>query len=224
MGVLRRTEVCNAVVAADLAEQANFGDDRSTALPLLGVRAVQSSHILKSGSRAFTLIELMLVMTMLLVVLGVAFPSLRGFFRGRNLDSEARRLLSLTRYGQSRAVAEGVPMVLWIDAKQRSYGLEAAAGYLDQDDHAVEFVLDENLSLRATMPILTTTTASQWSEPAPTANSLPMIRFLPDGFISPNSPEQIVLTERDNHSIRLLQSSNRLSYEIQTSYIPNSRR
>jgi type II secretion system protein H len=62
--------------------------------------------------RAFTLIELILVMTILLVVMAVAFPSLRGFFRGRNLDSEARRILALTRYGQSRAVAEGVPVVL----------------------------------------------------------------------------------------------------------------
>jgi type II secretion system protein H len=81
--------------------------------------------------RAFTLIELILVMTILLVVMAVAFPSLRGFFRGRNLDSEARRILALTRYGQSRAVAEGVPVVLWIDSKQRTYGLEAAAGRFD---------------------------------------------------------------------------------------------
>ena len=67
----------------------------------------------------FTLIELMLVLTLLLIVIGVAFPSLQHFFRGRNLDSEARRFLSLTRYGQSRAVSEGVPMVLWIDARNR---------------------------------------------------------------------------------------------------------
>src|SRR6187551_2505075 len=89
-------------------------------------------------SIAFTLIELMLVMTILLIVMAVAFPSLRGFFRGRNLDSEARRLLSLIRYGQSRAANEGVPMVLWIDAKRRTYGLEAATGYLDVDEHAVD--------------------------------------------------------------------------------------
>jgi type II secretion system protein H len=167
-----------------------------------------------SPGRAFTLIELMLVMTMLLIVLAVAFPSLRGFFRGRNLDSEARRVLALTRYGQSRAVAEGVPMVLWIDAKQRTFGLQAAAGYFDRDDRAVEFALDEDLRLEATLPMVTYTTG-QWNEPAPVAGSLPMIRFLPDGFISESSPEQIVLTERDNHAIAVVQSANRLSYEIQ---------
>jgi type II secretion system protein H len=172
---------------------------------------------------AFTLIELMLVMTILLIVMAVAFPSLRGFFHGRNLDSEARRLLALTRYGQSRAANEGVPIVLWIDAKRRTYGLEAAAGYLDEDKYAVDFVLDENLSLQATVPIPSPTT-SQWKEPAPVAGSLPMIRFLPDGFIGESSPEQIVLTERDNHAIGLVQSANRLNYEIQANYTPAGRR
>jgi Tfp pilus assembly protein FimT len=165
----------------------------------------------------------MLVMTILLIVMAVAFPSLRGFFHGRNLDSEARRLLSLIRYGQSRAANEGVPMVLWIDAKQRTYGLEAAAGYLDVDEHAVDFVLDEDLSLQATVPILSTT-SSQWKEPAPTAGSLPMIRFLPDGFIGESSPERITLTERDNHAIGIVQTTNRLTYEIQANYTPIARR
>src|ERR1051325_11002931 len=91
-----------------------------------------------SGARAFTLIELILVMAMLLIVLAVSFPSLKGFFRGRDLDSEARRFLSLTRYGQSRAVSEGVPMVLWIDAQQKTYGLRAQTGYADTDTNAVQ--------------------------------------------------------------------------------------
>jgi type II secretion system protein H len=202
--------------------------DQSSGNALLGKRAGQSlfAPIRRSshgGTRAFTLIELMLVMTILLIVLAVAFPSLRGFFSGRNLDSEARRLLALTRYGQSRAANEGVPMVLWIDSKRRTYGLEAAAGYLDEDDHAVDFVLDENLSLEATVPILATA-SSQWKEPAPVAGSLPMIRFLPDGFIGESSPETIVLTERDQHAIGIVQSANRLNYEIQANYTRAGRR
>src|SRR5262245_50618644 len=75
--------------------------------------------------RAFTLIELILVMALLAIVLTVVGTSLGRFFRGRTLDSEARRLLSLTRYGQSRAVADGIPMVLWIDPDQHRYGLQA---------------------------------------------------------------------------------------------------
>src|SRR5207237_3488429 len=97
--------------------------------------------------RAFTLIELILVMAMLLIVLSVAFPSLKGFFRGRNLDSEARRFLALTQYGQSRAVSEGIPMVLWIDARRGAYGLQVQPGYVDSDNKAVQFALGDALQL-----------------------------------------------------------------------------
>ena len=53
--------------------------------------------------RGFTLIELVVVMTLLVTVIALASPSLAGFFRGRALDAEARRMMSLTRLGQSRA-------------------------------------------------------------------------------------------------------------------------
>src|SRR5882762_3727281 len=113
--------------------------------------------ILRTGKRknvevrsGFTLIELMLVMAMLLIVLGVAAPSLSNFFRGRTLDSEARRFVSLTRYGQSRAVSEGVPVVLWIDAKQGAYGLKQGAGYTDLDTKAVNFDLNKDLVIEVT--------------------------------------------------------------------------
>src|SRR5947208_14826453 len=94
-------------------------------------------------AQAFTLIELTLVMALLLIVFGVALPSLKGFFRGRSLDSEARRFLSLTRYGQSRAVSEGVPMVLWIDTRRVADALQQQAGYTDGDSNAVRFALSE---------------------------------------------------------------------------------
>src|SRR6266850_7624427 len=70
----------------------------------------------------FTLIELILVMSLLIIAVGLSFPALQDFFRGRGLDSEARRFLSLVRYGQSRAVSEGIPMLLWVDAREGTYG------------------------------------------------------------------------------------------------------
>ena len=96
---------------------------------------------------AFTLIELILVMAMLLIVFGVAFPSLKGFFRGRHLDSEARRFLSLTRYAQSRAVAEGIPILLWIDARRGMYGLQAQPTYTEADRNAVNFNVSDDVQL-----------------------------------------------------------------------------
>jgi type IV fimbrial biogenesis protein FimT len=75
--------------------------------------------------RAFTLIELVLVLALLVVITSLAAPAMSNFIRGRALDSEARRLFSLMHAAQSRAVSEGMPMVLWVDEKSGSYGFEA---------------------------------------------------------------------------------------------------
>ena len=47
--------------------------------------------------------------------------------------------------------------------------------------------------------------------------TLPTIRFLPDGTISSTSPTQLVLTARDGSSLWLVQTSDKLSYEIRNS-------
>lgn len=173
--------------------------------------------------RGFTLIELMLVLALLSIVLAVAFPSLRNFFRGRNLDSEARRFLSLTRYGQNRAVSEGVPMILWIDAKQGAYGLQAQAGFLDQDDKAVEYALDETLEVEVSAPPVLAT-GSQRALVAAVGGNLPAIRFTPDGFINEASPDRVILRQGKDEEIWITQSDNHLNYEIQSGHLPPSRR
>src|SRR5882672_515047 len=103
----------------------------------------QRVWVLKNKITAFTLIELILVMALLSIVLAVSAPALSGFFNGRTIDSEARRLVSLTRYGQSRAVSEGVPTILWIDARKNTYGLRTQTGYTDNDTNTVQFTLDK---------------------------------------------------------------------------------
>ena len=164
----------------------------------------------------FTLVELMLVMALLVIMLGFVAPSLSRFFRGRNLDSEARRLLSLTRYGQSRAVSEGVPMLLWLDPKLGTYGLKAQTGYTDRDQKAVEYTLAQDLQMEVQMsPRMQT---NFWTM-APKQSKLnqPTICFLPDGFISETSPDRILLREtRDNDAVWIGASANHLAYEIQT--------
>src|ERR1035438_9877383 len=95
-------------------------------------------------SPAFTLIELILVMAILIMAVSVTAPTLSHFFRGRTLNSEARRLLALTRSGQSRAASEGLPMDLWVDAEQGTFGLEAEPSYETSDSKAVDFTLDRS--------------------------------------------------------------------------------
>ena len=172
--------------------------------------------------RAFTLVELILVMALLLIVMCVALPSLKGFFRGRNLDSEARRFLSLARYGQSRAVSEGVPMVLWIDARRGAYGLQQQAGYTDGDSNAVRFALSEDMRVEVQMPVVVMP-SSRLNQTVPGVGYVPMIRFTPDEFIGENSPDRIVFRQGANDAIGIIESANRLKYEMQASHSPNLR-
>lgn len=162
----------------------------------------------RQPTRAFTLIELILVMALLVAMISVTAPSLSSFFRGRALDSEARRLLALTRAAQSRAVSEGLPMLLWVDVELHSYGVDQETPPRDGDPKALEFALDESLSLEPGK-----------TSPVPVrGKSLPAIRFMPDGLADESSPTTLHLTSTDNASLWLVQTTNRVSYEIRNSF------
>ena len=169
----------------------------------------------RPGGRAFTLIELIVVMTMLAVVISVTAPVLSRFFHGRVLDSEARRLLALTRHGQSRAVSEGIPMVLWVDTDQHAYGLQEEPGYEDTDPKAVGFALNPELQL----DVIQADGSSGLA-----AGMQGVIRFQPDGSISEGSAEGLRVSEQDGAEIWLIRSLNRLNYEIATNAIESVRR
>lgn len=160
-------------------------------------------------------------MAMLLIVLSVAAPSLGRFFRGRSLDSEARRFVSLTRYGQGRAAAEGIPMVLWIDMRQGAYGLEAEAGYTETDGRAVEFRFGDDLEVEVELPLDEARSGQRNRSPRIEAE-LAEIRFTPDGFISESSPERIIMSQGDAGVIWIGLSRNQLYYEIQTNDLPRN--
>ena len=190
----------------------------------LGPRCGQ--QCLRARANAFTLIELILVMAVLTIAVSVTAPALANFFRGRALDSEARRLLSLTRQGHSRAISEGIPMELWLDSASGSYGLEAEPSYEPIDPRKVDFTLDKDLQLE----VLERNTAKNGSvgglgngmglavgaEVASNHPNLPKIRFLPDGTISESSPEKVRVVGRDGIGLWVTQTRSRLSYEIAT--------
>jgi prepilin-type N-terminal cleavage/methylation domain-containing protein len=176
--------------------------------------------------RAFTLIELILVMALLTIVISLTAPKLSRFFHGRTLDSEARRLLALTRSGQSRAVSEGVPMDLWVDAELGTFGLEAEPSYETSDPKAVDFTLDGGLQLAmvnktVVAPVVTMNRSLQTSTASvPRVNlvhaGLPTIRFLPDGSIADTSPQMLHLTSGDSGSLWLALSRDASNYEIRS--------
>ena len=96
---------------------------------------------------AFTLIELILVMAILTMAIALITPKLSRFFEGRALDSEVSRFVSLTRYAQSRAASEGIPMMLWINPRGGSYGLQQETGYTEGDSKATDFVIGDGLKI-----------------------------------------------------------------------------
>lgn len=193
--------------------------------PACGVGGKVVLRAPRADRRAFTLIELILVMAILTMAVAVTAPVLSTFFRGRTLDSEARRMLALTHLGQNRAVAEGVPMDLWFDGASGKFGLEAERSYETADAHAVEYDIDGGLKLEvgaAAAPTLTSLSLARM-QPVSTASvrkvtlshpGLPTIRFLPDGTLGENSPQKLRLTARDGSSLWLVQATDRLSYEI----------
>ena len=151
-------------------------------------------------------------MTLIVIATSLSAPKMASFFRGRALDQEARRLLSLTHYGQSRAISEGVPVILWIDATARTYGLEIQEGYAYDDPRAVSYEIDRDLTLE--------TTASE--EPPPYEDEGEVksttrregIVFLPDGLVDPTSVSRIVVRQGSEDAIALVSASNGLAYEL----------
>jgi len=165
-------------------------------------------------------------MAILTMAISITAPTLSRFFRGRELDSEARRFLALTRNGQSRAVSEGLPMDLWVSPDEGRFGLEAEPSYDNNDPRKVDLQLETGLQIRIETGAVSASTNSATAGQAPSVASvprtmlvqpgLPTIRFMPDGSIADTSPQCICLLGRDGLALWLKQSRNRLTYEIKS--------
>jgi len=127
-------------------------------------------------------------------------------------------------------------MLLWIDEKERRYGLEEQASYTDIDPKAVEFALDKNLEIEIindqllpVNPLVNTLTpgmtfnsiaarrAQAQLNESITRNvhrNLPAIRFQPDGTIADTSPQALRVKGLEDEALWVALSTNRLNYEI----------
>ena len=155
--------------------------------------------------RAFTLIELILVLSLLVIITSIAAPAMAKFIRGRALDSEARRFAALIHAGQSRAVSEGATMMLWVDEKQNAYGLQAETSGQNGDAKAEELSVDSTLQI---------TVLSIGAGTPTTFKDLPAIKFSADGTVDENSPATLQLTDSAGFSRRLVLGKTRMGYEI----------
>lgn len=164
-------------------------------------------HNERRSQCAFTLIELVLVMALLVVAVAIVAPRMTDFVRGRALDSEARRLMALMDAGESRAVSEGTPMVLWFDQKQNACGLQEETPPQGGDPKAEQVVISEYVQIVPVAPGSLSETKF---------NNLPAIRFLPDGTIDEDSPQTVRLVQ-GNNELQLVELQNHTGYEISDS-------
>ncbi len=162
------------------------------------------------------MIELIFVLALLAIAAVFVVSSMGSFFRGRALNFEARRLLSLTHYAQSRAVSEGVPFLLWINPAESTYGLSAQSSFSDAENdlHPVRYTAEAGLTLEtpvgATMPL-----SEQDDEKLGlTDENLAFIRFTPDGFFDDSSVSKITIRLGTEIGLELVPMANRLGYEV----------
>ena len=175
----------------------------------------------RNRSAGFTLIEFILVMTLLMVVFGVAAPSLSKFFKGRTLDAEARRFLALTRYAQSRAVSESVPVILWVDVREKTYGIEQEYSYEQVDPRGVTYELNPELEMEAVLAPVQARNISPLGQSEPARRNLPMVRFQPEGLSTAGTMLAVELRELDDQErvVWIAPDRSGLRYEIQTNLL-----
>lgn len=168
-----------------------------------------------SGRRVragFTLVELIVVMVLLLIVASMVAPRMSSFFRGRALNQEARRMLSLIHLAQSRAVSEGVPVLLWVDARSSTYGIEVQGGHMGNDDRDYTMTAEPTLTLET--PTVTTQITSELDDDRlGLPEDRPAIRFNSDGFFDETSIQKIVIRQ-DDAALEIAPTVNRLNFEI----------
>ena len=184
------------------------------------------SNRARGRAGGFTLIEMILVMALLVVAVSMVSPRLAGFIRARTLESETHRLHSLVNAARARAISEGVPVILWVDAATGKYGMELDSPGKNGDPNAIEFSADADIQLAfATADSLVGQTATSprpvtlpGIRPATTTQrNTPSIRMLPDGSVDETSPQALRITDSLGGTLWLVEGSDRRHYETRTS-------
>jgi Tfp pilus assembly protein FimT len=173
---------------------------------------------------AFTLVELILVMALIVMTTALVLPSLTRFFGARSVDSEAKRFLALMHYGQTRAVADGVPMMLWIDSAHRGYGLEREPGYaagadaLEQDNTLADGLRIDTVHSTVKLPIANSQTGRLVTGQVVQGKArLPAIYFSPDGDINyALSVGGVSIQNANDPPVWIALNSSEMSYGIQS--------
>jgi type II secretion system protein H len=77
-----------------------------------------------TAPRGVTFLELMVVLTVLAIMVAIAFPTMRGMNEHNKLRATARELVALLRYARSEAVFGERTTQVFLDLEKRQYWLD----------------------------------------------------------------------------------------------------
>lgn len=156
--------------------------------------------------RGFSLVELVVVMTLLVVVMAVTMPSLSRFFKGRDMTEESRRLLSLAKWAREEAISRSAVMALWMAVEEGSYGVYAYGAYAADGDEEREYQLGNDLRFDVT------------DEDRLDEDYTARILFYPDGTVSEESVEsfRLIGPNEEEDAISFFLDSTRTRYTAAT--------
>jgi prepilin-type N-terminal cleavage/methylation domain-containing protein len=123
--------------------------------------------------RAFTLLELVLVMLVLTVVLAMVAPSLSGFGAGREADYAGAQVVTLCQWAHEQSITEGKAYRLNFDPARGAYQVTVQVGGVYQQvagDFGQVFTVPEGVTM-------------QWD--APQESGLYYVDFHPSGRVQP---------------------------------------
>jgi prepilin-type N-terminal cleavage/methylation domain-containing protein len=153
-------------------------------------------------ARAFTLVELILVMALLCVIFGLATPALTHSMRGRTLKMEATRLLGVIDFARDEAASQAVPMDVWVDSQSGAYGARPKQGYEDAGAQSKDFTLNRDLHFETaanTKALVDGTYA---------------VEIEPDGTLDPSSQQTLRIEDQNNNGMSVTQTTDGWGYQL----------
>jgi type II secretion system protein H len=161
-----------------------------------------SPHRPHTSRQGFTLVELILVLAVLAVVTAIAAPTLGRSLRDRHLKQEGLRLLALIELGRSEAISQGVPIIVWFDASEGTFGIEPKQGFDAEPAATRDFKLGDDVWFDA----LTGARGAASNETT--------IEFAPDGMPEEQAIETLKIADKFGGSLTIVRSDDGWGYEI----------
>lgn len=150
--------------------------------------------------RAFTLIELMVVILMIAVMAGVVVPAYNHFYRKSQFENTARQVQDIFAFAREQAIVKDTTVTVTYDAQNHAFQAQVAppqtqtdlpvalAGTVSQDGTTAqsgetqkEFTLDSDVNVASFSVSSSPSTAAQSSSGGQGGGS--QLHFLPDGTV-----------------------------------------